>query len=98
MARCWNNCRHNVCGICHKYNEIIRRSKVPGHYNMPLHPLDFVSLWYTSDIDVDHLIEIAEKHMTDEISKNICQQFHTKGTISFKQRKYLVYNILHCGE
>jgi uncharacterized membrane protein len=45
-----------------------------------------------------YLIYAAALGCADEVSKNICQQFHSKGTISFKQRKYLVYNILHCGE
>ena len=45
-----------------------------------------------------HLIKVAEEFMTDNISKNICQQFKTKGYISYKQRRYLVYNLLHCAE
>jgi hypothetical protein len=98
MARCYETCKYNVCGFCRKYHEAIHVSKVWAHQGLPLHPLEYLEVYYKSDQDVEHLIKVAEEFMTDNISKNICQQFKTKGYISYKQRRYLVYNLLHCAE
>lgn len=56
-------------------------------------------LYYNYDKkDISHLIEIANKYLTDDVSKSICKQYEKKGYITYKQRKCLVYNILHCCE
>lgn len=98
MARCYKTCKYNICGFCRKYHEIIHTSKVIGHYGMPIHPLEYLDTYYKSDQDIEHLINVAEEFMTDDIAKSICQQFRSRGSISYKQRRYLVYNILHCAE
>lgn len=98
MARCYETCKYNVCGFCRKYHEFIHTSKVVGHCGMPIHPLEYLETYYRSDSDIAHLIEVAEEFLSDEVAKNICQQFRYKGYITYKQRKYLVYDILHCAE
>ena len=98
MARCYDDCKYNVCGFCRKYHEFIHTSKVYGHYGMPLHPLEYLDLYYKSDRDIEHLIDVAKEFLDDDVSKNICQQFSAKGYITYKQRRCLVYNILHCYE
>lgn len=98
MARCYENCKHNVCGMCRKYHEAIHVSKVWAHSGLPLHPLEYLEIYYKSDRDIEHLISIAEEFLTDNIAKSICQQFRSRGSITYKQRRYLVYDILHCAE
>ena len=98
MPRCYKNCKHNIWGWCYKYNEEIHTSKVSGHYGIPFHPLEYLTVYYQYDTkeDIEHLIKIAEEFNTDEASKNICAQFRRKGYITFKQRKLLLYNIFNC--
>lgn len=101
MARCYRSCKHYyIYGFCGKYNEIVRRSNNFCHYGLPLHPLDFLELYYSPHHtpDVSHLMQYAEKFLEDDVSKNIVQQYKSKGKISYKQRKYLVYNLMHCYE
>lgn len=101
MARCYECCKHYyIFGFCEKYGELVRKSSNIYHYGLPLHPLDFLELYYSPHLtpDVSHLMQYAEKYLEDDISKNIVQQYKSKGKISVKQRKYLVYNLLHCYE
>lgn len=98
MARCYDDCKHNVCGFCRKYHEAIHVSKAWGCRGLLLHPLEYLDLYYKSDRDIEHLIKVAEEFTTDDVSKNICKQFRSKGYITYKQRRYLVYDLLHCYE
>ena len=99
MAKCYEYCKHNCCGFCSKYNEMILTSRNPMHPGILIHPLHYLNLYYDYDAkDICHLIEIAIEYLEDEVSQNICQQYNNKGYITYKQRKYLVYNILHCCE
>ena len=99
MSRCYRCCKHYYCGFCTKYKKQILISRNPMHYGLLIHPLDYVDLYYDYDKkDISNLIDIANEYLDDEISQNICEQYKNKGYISYKQRKYLVYNILHCCE
>ena len=99
MTRCYKSCKYNVMGVCQKYGEFIHKSVNAGHYGLLFHPLDYLNLYYKrEENDVGHLMEIANKFLTDDASKNICRQYKEKGYISFKQRKLLVYKLLNCYE
>ena len=101
MARCYRHCKYNSCDwYCRKYNERILTSKNPFHYGMLIHPLEYLSMFYYRDVnwEISHLIEIAEKYANDDVSKSIINQYKKKGYITYKQRKCLVYNLLHCYE
>ena len=97
MSRCYKTCKHNYWNFCTKYNESILVSTNPLHYGLLLHPLDYLTLYYQYDQkDLTYLIDVASKFLKDDVSKNILQQYKNKEYISFKQRKYLVYNLLNC--
>ena len=99
MSICHKCCDHYYLGFCSKYNKPILVSRNPAHLGLLIHPLDYLSIYYNYDKkDVSHLIEIANKYLTDDVSKSICKQYEKKGYITYKQRKCLVYNILHCYE
>jgi len=101
MARCYKNCKHNWCNLyCNKYNDRILTSRNPAHYGLLLHPLQDLSMYYYRYVNgtIDHLIEVAEKFLTDDTSKSIIEWYKKKGDISYKQRKYLVANLLNCYE
>jgi hypothetical protein len=99
MALCYKFCKHNYCGFCSKYKKTIPVSRNPAHYGLLMHPLGYLDLYYDYDKkDLSHLIDIANEYLKDEVSQNILQQYKDKGYITYKQRKYLVYNILHCCE
>ena len=99
MAICYKFCKHNSWGFCSKYNESILVSRNPAHYGLLIHPLDYLELYYKYDAkDIPFLIKIANKYLEDEVSQNILQQYKRKGYITYKQRKLLVYNLLHCCE
>ena len=99
MGRCYRFCKHNYCGFCSKYKETILVSRNPTHYGLLLHPLQHLELYYNYDAkDIPYLIDIANEHLKDEVSQNILQQYKKKGYVTYKQRKYLVYNLLHCCE
>ena len=97
MSTCYKCCKHNYCGFCAKYEDTILVSRNPAHYGLLLHPLDYLELYYRYDAkDIPHLIDIANKYLKDDVSQNILQQYKKKGYVTFKQRKYLVYNLLNC--
>lgn len=99
MARCYKCCKHNYCGFCSKYKESILVSRNFAHYGLLMHPLQHLELYYNYDAkDIPYLIDIANEYLKDEVSQNILQQYTRKGYITYKQRKYLVYNLLHCCE
>lgn len=99
MSICHKCCDHYYMGFCTKYNEQILVSRNPAHLGLLIHPLHYFSLYYDNDEkDVSHLIDTASKYLQDEVSQSICQQYKNKGYITYKQRKCLVYNILHCCE
>lgn len=99
MSMCYKCCKHYYMGFCSKYKETILVSRNPMHPGLLIHPLYYLDLYYEYDAkDIPHLIDIADKYLKDEVSKNVCQQYKNKGYITFKQRKYLVYNLLHCYE
>ena len=69
------------------------------HPGILIHPLYYVSFYYNYDQkDISDLIDIANEHLKDEVSQNIIKQYKNKGYITYKQRKYLVYSVLHCYE
>ena len=101
MARCYENCKYNWCNfVCRKYNEKILTSRNPFHKGLLIHPLEDLSMYYYKDIngDISYLIKVAEKFLKDDTSKSIIKQYKNKGDISYKQRKYLVANLLNCYE
>jgi hypothetical protein len=101
VARCYKDCKHNFCDMfCNKYGERILTSRNPFSYGILLHPLEYLSTFYHRDVnlEISHLIKIAEKFSEDDVSKNIINQYKKNGYISYKQRKFLVYQLLHCFE
>ena len=101
MARCYENCKHNWCNVsCRKYNEPILTSRNPFHRGLLIHPLEDLSAFYYRDVnlDISYLIKIAEKYAEDDTSKSIIEWYKKNGCLSYKQRKYLVANLLHCFE
>lgn len=98
MVRCYKNCKYRSVNFCTKYGEPIQISKNICHPGLNIHPLDYLSLYYTDSSDIEHLIEAAEKYSDEPSSKNICKQYRDTGKITYKQRKLLVYNLLHCAE
>ena len=101
MARCYEFCKHNYLGFCSKYKARILVSRNPVHYGLLIHPLHYLDLYYDYDYGVKNtpdLIDIANKYLEDDVSQSIFQQYNKKGYITYKQRKYLVYNLLHCCE
>jgi hypothetical protein len=99
MSRCYKCCDHYHLGFCIKYNESIIVSRNPAHLGLLIHPLHYLSLYYNYDKkDVSHLIDVANKYLNDNVSKSVCKQYEQKGYVTYKQRKYLIYNILHCCE
>ena len=99
MSICYKCCDHYYMGFCHKYKEQIVVSRNPAHLGLLIHPLHYLSIYYNYDNkDISQLIDIANEHLKDEVSQSICKQYENKGYITYKQRKYLVYNILHCCE
>ena len=99
MARCYSRCKYNFCdGYCEKYEDWIHKSENPWNYGILIHPLQYLSTFYRRDVncEISHLIAIAEKFAEDDTSKNIVSQYKKKGYITFKQRKLLVYKLLHC--
>ena len=96
---CYKNCKHYYCGFCTKYNESILISKHPLHRGILIHPLHFLTIYYDEkERDLSYLMEVVEKCCNDKVMKSILTQYKRNGFISHKQRKYLVYNILHCYE
>lgn len=99
MASCYRCCKHYYAGFCSKYKKTILVSRNPMHPGLLIHPLHYLDLYYDYDRkDIKLLIDIAKDFLKDEVSLNILQQYDNKGYITYKQRKYLVYNILHCCE
>ena len=100
MARCYKGCKHYLNGFCTKYRDAVLESKNPFCMGLPLHPLDYLSIYYKEDEDdISHLIDIAYKFSNgDEVIDSICNLFAQNGQISFKQRKLLVYKLLNCYE
>lgn len=69
------------------------------HYGLPMHPFDSLTLYYNHDReDIRPLIKVAVEHLTDKTSKSICKWYNEKESITFKQRKYLLYQIFNCYE
>ena len=101
MFECNRACKHYMLGYCVKYNEFARltrrRGFTPGFL---LHPLHYFADYYREECTtgIGHLMEIASRCLTDDVSKSICEQYKKRGSITFRQRKYLVYNILNCYE
>lgn len=97
MSRCYKNCKYNWrCGYCAKYKELILTSRNIYHMGLLLHPLEYLSIYYSYDQkDIRHFIEVADKFADDDVSKNIVKQYKQRGYISFKQRKFLIYNLLN---
>ena len=99
MPRCYKCCKHYCLDFCTKYNKKILVSKNLAHYGLLLHPLDYLTLYYSyNQKDVEHLIRIAEEYLTDNISKGICRYYRQKGYITFKQRKLLLHHFFRCCE
>jgi hypothetical protein len=101
MARCYQDCKYNLCNVfCNKYNEPILSSRNFLHRGLLIHPLHYLSVYYYKDINVNviHLIEIAEKHLEDNTSKGIIEWYKQHGNISYNQRKFLVSKLLYCFE
>ena len=101
MARCYQNCKHNWCNVvCRKYDEPILTSRNPFHRGLLIHPLQDLSMYYYKDVNgsISYLIKVAEKFLKDNTSKSIIEWYKKKGDISYKQRKYLVANLLNCFE
>lgn len=99
MPECHEYCKYNYLGFCAKYKEKILVSKNPAHYGLLLHPLDYLTIYYDyNKKDIHDLIEKAESHLTDNISKSICNYYKEKGYISFKQRKLLLHQFFNCCE
>lgn len=96
MARCYRGCIHFIEGVnyCDKYKMLIH------NFGTLLHPFDFLSIYYdeSDNDDLHGLIDLAERFLTDEASRNICTKYRRSGKISFPQRKLLIYNLLHCYE
>lgn len=99
MARCYKCCKHNHMGFCNKYKEFIPISRNIMHFGILIHPLYYLETYYDYDSnDIEHLINIASKYLNDDVSQNIIRQYKLKENITHKQRKYLVYKLLHCYE
>lgn len=99
MSLCYRSCKHYSCGICTKYDEIVRSSKDMSSYGLYIHPFDYLTLYYDEpNKDIESLIAIADKYETDNTSKGIVGNYKGKKQISDKQKRYLLYKILHCYE
>lgn len=103
MPRCYKCCKYNYAGLfCTKYEETILVSRNPAHYDLLLHPLEYLTIYYNysynKEEDINHLIQTAEKYLTDNISKSICNYYREKGYITFKQRKLLLHQFFNCYE
>ena len=99
MSRCYNHCKHKFGAFCNKYEAKILVSKNPFHYGLLLHPLEYLTLYYNyEEKDIEHLIEIAEKYLTDDTSKSICNFYRRRGYITFRQRKLLLHQFFNCDE
>lgn len=99
MPKCYKNCKHNICGVCQKYNERILVSKNPVHYGLLIHPFECLTIYYNSNNqDVTYLVKQAKKYLTNDISKSICSCYKEKGHISYKQRKILLHQLFDCYE
>ena len=99
MPRCYECCKYYRMSCCTKYNKHILHSKNIAHIGLPLHPLEYLTLYYNHEHnDINHLMDIAEKCLTDDVSNNIIEQYKHKGYISFKQRKLLVWKLTNCYE
>lgn len=94
----YRHCKHYSCGYCAKFDEL-----VPMCHTYPFtrfHPLDYLTLYYNESqkYDISKLITLVEKHLTDYISKSICNYYRRKGYITRKQKRLLLHNIFHCSE
>ena len=99
MPNCSKYCKHYYLGFCTKYQDFIGVSKNYFHYGLLMHPLEFLTLYYDYERkDIELLIEKAEKFLTDDISKSICNYYRKRGYITFKQRKLLLHQFFHCYE
>ena len=80
-------------------SKYILHSKNIAHPGLPLHPLDYLTLYYQYERnDIEHLIDVADKFLTDSASMSIISWYKRKGHISFKQRKFLVWKLTNCYE
>lgn len=100
MPRCYECCKYNNgFDYCKKYDERILISRNAAHYGLPLHPLEYLTLYYDiREKDVKYLIKATEKYLKDKTSRSICNFFNDKGYITEKQKKLLLYNIFNCYE
>lgn len=96
MVHCSSDCKHNYCDFfCTKYQERIHKSLNPACFGLLWHPLEYLETYYQEGDDLEHLIEIADKSLTDEKSRNILEWYKATGFLTEKQRKYLVYVLLN---
>ena len=96
MVHCSLDCKHNYCGyFCTKYQERIHKSLNPACFGLLWHPLEYLDTYYQKEDGLEHLIEIADKSLKDNKSRNILEWYKTKGFLTEKQRKYLVYVLLN---
>lgn len=99
MERCYDCCKHRELGYCHKFKTRIYVTNVHREPRIPIHPYNFVSLYYEDSGGIDRLIDIASKYLSeDKIAMSICTTYLSQKNITEKQRKYLVYKILNCYE
>lgn len=100
MASCYRYCKHYSVGVCRKYHCIIPVSRNIWQRGLLIHPLNHISLLYTqSTADHDrYLVDLSKKYSQDSMSIGICESFDCSGSLTNKQRKALVYALLHCCE
>ena len=99
MPRCLECCKYYSLSFCTKYNKDILHSKNIAHLGLPLHPFEYLTLYYKYDKnDISGLIDVADKFLTDNASMSIISWYKRKGYISFKQRKFLVWKLTNCYE
>ena len=96
MACCSWNYKHNNRGYCTKYQKSIHKSLNPECFGLLLHPLQDLDIYYQTDKNLEDLIEIADKNLTSKKACGILEWYKTKGFLTEKQRKYLVYVLLNC--
>lgn len=100
MARCYKRCKYNDVGFCKKYNERIHVSYNPAHPGLLLHPLDYLTIYYNDNRhDISNLIKTADQFLKDDkVAQSICEQYSAKGYMTNKQKRYLLFRLLNCGE
>lgn len=99
MPQCYKNCKHNYCNYCTKYNEPILVSTNYWHRGLLIHPLDYLTIFYSDNADIEHLITICATCLADNTAvQNVCSYYYKNGFITYKQKKLLLHLIFDCYE